>query len=123
MQAFATIGKLGFRRWYERQLIEAHAWLVTCLACAFAVAVCVEAYIGRGPLLRQLSLALIMFAAGGISIYGWQRYREIMVSATRLAERAVCTVCASYGLFNLVAADADTITVRCRKCAHEWRMG
>jgi hypothetical protein len=123
MQAFTGIGKLGFRRWYERQLIEAHAWLVTCLLSAFAVAICVEAYLGHGPLLRQLSLALIMFAAGGLSIYGWQRYREIMVYATRLADRAVCKACASYGTFDPVAADAGSITVRCRKCAHEWRLG
>jgi hypothetical protein len=123
MVSFVAIGKLGFRRWYERQLIEAHAWLVTCLVCAFAVALCLEAYIGRGPMLRQLSLGLIMFAAGGIAVYGWQRYRGIMVFATRLAELAVCRDCASYGLFSLVAADADSITVRCRKCAHEWRLG
>jgi hypothetical protein len=123
MQAFSAIARLGFRRWYERQLVEAHAWLVTCLLCAFAVAICLEAYIGHGPMLRQLSLALIMFAAGGISIYGWQRYREILVFATRLADRAVCRQCGSYGTFDPVAADADSITVRCRNCAREWRLG
>ena len=29
MDIVEGVRKLGFRKWYERQLIEAHAWLVT----------------------------------------------------------------------------------------------
>ena len=39
MANLQPIRKLGFRRWYERLLIEAHAWLVSCfLALVLAVA-------------------------------------------------------------------------------------
>ena len=33
MDPTASIRKLGFRKWYERELIESHAALVTCLLC------------------------------------------------------------------------------------------
>ena len=39
MEPARSIGKLGFRRWYERQLIESHAWLITCFLCALAIAI------------------------------------------------------------------------------------
>ena len=31
------IRKLGFRRWYERQLIESHAYFLTCFLCMIKV--------------------------------------------------------------------------------------
>ena len=31
MEPARSIGRLGFRKWYERRLIESHAWLVTAL--------------------------------------------------------------------------------------------
>jgi hypothetical protein len=33
-----SIGKLGFRRCYERWLIESHAWLESCYLCALGIA-------------------------------------------------------------------------------------
>jgi hypothetical protein len=37
------------------------------------------------------------------------------------AERATC-VRRAYASFKLVGSDANSLTVRCRKCAHEWRI-
>ena len=34
-----SIGKLGFRKWYERRLIEGHAWLISCFLCALGIAI------------------------------------------------------------------------------------
>ena len=31
------IRQLGFRRWYERQLIESHAYFLTCFLCMIMV--------------------------------------------------------------------------------------
>ena len=42
MDPTASIRKLGFRRWYERQLIDCHAALVTCLLCGLTVAALLE---------------------------------------------------------------------------------
>ncbi len=49
MEPAAGIGKLGFSRWYERELIEGHAWLITCFLCMLAIAACVESMSFRGP--------------------------------------------------------------------------
>ena len=37
-----SIEKMGFKRWYERQLLESHAWLVSCILCALAVCAVLE---------------------------------------------------------------------------------
>ena len=37
-----SIEKLGFKRWYERQLIESHAWLVSCILCSLAICAVLE---------------------------------------------------------------------------------
>lgn len=122
MEHAQAIGKLGFQRWYARQLLEAHAWLITCFLCLIAATACLEAFLGRGPLVKLLPLALAVFAAGGIGVIALARYRAIMVSANRLAERATCASCRAYAAFNPVGSDATSLTVRCRKCAHEWRI-
>ena len=123
MEHAQAIGKLGFQRWYERQLLEAHAWLITCFLCLIAATACLEAFLGRGPLFKLLPLALAVFAAGGIGVIALERYRAIMSLANRLAERATCASCRAYAAFGLVGSDATSLTVRCRKCAHEWRIG
>jgi hypothetical protein len=116
------IGKLGFKRWYERQLIEGHAWLITCVLCMLAVAACLEELSFRGPLSQALALGGFVFAAGALAVYGWDRYRTIMVVAQRVAERSTCESCRTYAAFRLIGAEGGTLRVRCRKCAHEWRI-
>ena len=122
MEPAQAIGKLGFQRWYERQLLEAHAWLVSCFLCLVAVTACLEAFLGRGPLATRLTLGLAIFAAGGVGVIALQRYRAIMGLANRLVERATCASCRAYAKFKLIGSDAVSLTVRCRKCAHEWRI-
>lgn len=116
------IGKLGFKRWYERQLIEGHAWLITCVLCLLAVAACLEELSFRGPLSQALALGAFVFAAGAVAVYGWDRYRTIMVTAERVAERSTCESCRAYAAFRLIGTEGGAMRVRCRKCAHEWRI-
>jgi hypothetical protein len=118
----ATIGRLGFRRWYERQLIEGHAWLITCFLCMLAIAACVEVMSFRGPPLQVLSYAAAVAAGCAIGVFSWRRYLRIMTLAEYLGEHATCTSCRAYARFSLIGADATSMTVRCRKCAHEWRI-
>jgi hypothetical protein len=49
------IRKLGFRRWYERQLLESHACLVTCFLCTILLAVCLEGAMPRSGLGNSLA--------------------------------------------------------------------
>jgi hypothetical protein len=48
MEPADSIGRLGFSRWYERRLIEAHAWFVSAFVCVILVAACMEDLSLRG---------------------------------------------------------------------------
>jgi hypothetical protein len=117
------IGKLGFKRWYERQLLEGHAWLVSCVLGLLAAAACLEELSLRGPLPQVLALGAAVFAAGAVAIYGWSRYRLIMAEVERVAEHSTCASCRTYAAFRIVGTEGSAMRVRCRKCAHEWRIG
>jgi hypothetical protein len=123
MDPVRGIGRLGFKRWYERQLLESHAWLVSCVLSLLAAAACLEELSFRGPLARVLALATAVFAAGAMAIYGWGRYRLLMTEVERFAEHSTCASCRTYAAFRIIGNDGSAMHVRCRKCAHEWRIG
>ena len=122
MEPARSIARFGFRKWYERRLIEAHAWLLTALLCAIYVEVSLE-----GLSLRQHSLAWLG-SAGGIFVGGlivWhslRRYFAILVEAERFSTQSVCAGCKAYATFEVVN-ERSPFTVRCRKCQREWNMG
>lgn len=127
------IAKIGFRRWYERQLIESHLYFVTCFLCMILVASCLEAASFRDLGLKPLVLVGIALAGGFVGIVSWRRYQTLMARAELVAEQSTCKQCHTYGSFQVHAsgvADADPVTgmidlwlrVRCRKCGHEWRI-
>jgi hypothetical protein len=61
MPIAARIRKQGFQRWYERQLIEAHASLVTAFLCVIVVAVCVDQFRWReGGFKPLMMMALVV---------------------------------------------------------------
>lgn len=113
-----SIGKLGFRKWYERQLIEGHAWFVTCFLCALAIFACLEELSFRGSIARLLALGAFMFSAGAVAVYALLRYQRIMVQADRIGEHSTCGGCGTYGRFSMLTQS----TAKCRKCGNEWRL-
>lgn len=133
MLAAEKIRKLGFRRWYERQLIAGHLWLVSCILGMLLVAVVLDVFsLRRGGTDMVLRLALA-FAGGAVAVYAWGRYRDIMLLAERLGDGATCPQCRAYGSFRVLdagpreGADDEAsarrsgwLRVRCRRCGHEW---
>ena len=77
-----SIGKLGFRKWYERRLIESHAWLITCFLCALGIAASLEGLSFRRP--DALFTLLFVFVAGLVCWHALKRYRVIMQEITAL---------------------------------------
>jgi len=123
MEPSESIRRFGFRRWYERQLIEGHAWFVTCFLCLVAVAACLEAVSFRDSPASALALVAAVFAAGWIGIYALGRYKAIMVEVERLADHSTCGACGEYGRFLVVEALRGLpMPVRCRRCGNEWRI-
>jgi hypothetical protein len=116
MEPADSIRRLGFARWYERRLIEAHAWFVTGVGCMIVLAACIEALDPRGSLAGLLAYVGIALAAIPTGIYGFFRYQQVLTEAERVGGQATCPSCGEYGRFRLVTA----IAARCRKCEHEW---
>ena len=117
MEPADSIGRLGFARWYERRLIEGHAWFITGFISMVAIAACVEELNFRGSAVRLLAYVTLVAAAAAIGIYGLVRYHNILVEAERLGELATCGACGAYARFRLISPSQ----VRCRKCDNEWR--
>lgn len=138
MDPTASIRKLGFRRWYERQLIVSHAALVTCLLCGITLAALIEQIsLFKFDLdsLSMVGVALGAIVLGGLS---WRQYITVLARAERYGEASTCPECQTYGRFEIVATGMDAepspaaeavaplesawLRVKCRKCATQWRM-
>jgi hypothetical protein len=113
-----SIRRLGFARWYERRLIEAHAWFVSAFFCMVAIAACMEELSFRGSVARLMLYTLIVLGSAAIGTYGLVRYHKILVEAETLGEHATCSACGAYARFKVLTGSL----VRCRKCNHEWRL-
>ena len=118
MEPADSISRLGFARWYERRLIEAHAWFISAFVCVVAIAACAEELAFRGSAARLLFYVAIILGAAATGIYGMMRYHRILVEAERIGEHATCEACGAYARFKLISASQG----RCRKCNHEWRL-
>jgi hypothetical protein len=117
MEPADSISRLGFARWYERRLIEAHAWFITAFVCVVAIAACAEELAFRGSAARLLFYVTVILGAAATGIYGMMRYHKILVEAESIGEHATCGACGAYARFKLTGSQA-----RCRKCSHEWRL-
>jgi len=139
MELAKEVRKRGFRSWYERQLIESHLYLTTCIVCALGVAAFIGAYQSSGGIAYRLIMLLAAFVCGAIAIHAWQRYRVMMVRAQRLADKATCAECGAYGMLGVIDAsrtahpvydergvskaddaDAAWLRVQCKRCGHDW---
>lgn len=119
----------GFRSWYTRQLVEGHAYLVTGFLSLIMMAIALETIAFRESIANALALAAIAGAGGWLAIFAWFRFKGLLSNAEVLAGQAVCAQCNAYGRFDVVEAhDSEeactgrALTVRCRKCRHQWHM-
>ena len=118
MEPADSIKRLGFNRWYERRLIEAHAWFITGFICLVTIAALMEELSFRGSAARLIFYALLIAGAAFVGVYGVVRYQKILIQAESVGEHATCAACGAYARFRLISASH----VRCRKCSHEWRL-
>ncbi len=130
-----AIRKLGFKKWYERQLIESHVYLVTCFLCLILVVALLEGFSFRAPGLQPL-VTLALIAGGGLlGMFSLRRYGMIMREAERLSGRSTCAGCGAYAKFDVVESGGSLgpsqvgdgtpttwLRVRCRQCGHGWAM-
>jgi ribosomal protein L40E len=131
------IRKKGFRGWYERQLIEAHFYLISGFLCLIMVIASLEGFSLRTPAWETLLRLIAMLGGGALCLWTIKRYLMILAFAEYASERSVCEKCAAYGGLDLGGATAHhawkqdedgeavaaPVGVRCRKCGHQWTIG
>jgi hypothetical protein len=124
------IRKIGFRRWYERQLIESHLYLISGILGLFMAMASLEGFSLRMPGWESLLRLFAMVAGAAVCLWTLRRYLMMLGMAEHAAERSVCEKCAVYKGLELSAAAPRPaaagervlapVGVRCRKCGHEW---
>ncbi len=138
MDPSAAISRLGFRKWYERELIKSHAALVTCFLCGVLVAALLEQVNLRTLGWGNSSAILVVLLATLIGWVSWRSYITLLGRAERYGERSTCPNCADYGRFKVLDSGTDAtasaaavavapqgyawMQVECRKCGTGWRM-
>jgi hypothetical protein len=116
------IRKHGFRKWYERELLQGHAHLVLTFLCMIGVFAAVEALRSASDRADQaVDLAAILVCAG-IGVWALRRYLYLLNHAEAAAHQADCPQCKAYGRFTVEAEDGreGSLRVCCRKCSHRW---
>jgi hypothetical protein len=129
------IAKLGFRRWYERELIEGHVYFITCVLSLMLIAACLEQIDWRGPLLQLMFMLSALILGAALCIGSLRRYTFLLARAECFGEQSSCDKCSTYGVLKVIdagvsetrgpvvtAADNTWIRVQCKRCGHEWRI-
>jgi len=134
LQPALGIRKLGFKRWFERQLIESHLFLVTCFLCLVLVLAVLEELASHASVLERTVMFAVMLGGTALGIFSWNRYRAILFRALQLSERSTCEGCGAHARFSVVDSgrayvgdivenhDEAWLKVRCAKCGHQWTM-
>jgi predicted Zn finger-like uncharacterized protein len=116
------IRKHGFRKWYERELMQSHLHMLLLLFCAIGLLGAFEVFSRSATVADQLSVALSVLLCIGIGMWSMRRYLYLLLHAERVANQAVCAQCQTYGRLAVLHVDspANTVGVRCKHCGHEW---
>jgi hypothetical protein len=122
MRLVDGIRRLGFRKWYERELLQSHVHLVLTFVCALGLLAAFEAASHFTSWTDRVIDALAILVAGGIGLWALRRYLYLLMHAENIANQADCPGCGVYARFTLVdtAPRHEGIPVRCRDCAHQW---
>jgi len=117
--------RVGFRKWYERELLSSHAHMVLALLATIALLASFEGLRGGSPG-DQLMDVVFIFVSGAIGLWALRRYMFLLMHAEELANQANCPACNEYGRFDLLSSRESQagrqMQVRCRKCAGNWQI-
>lgn len=114
------IRKVGFRKWYERELMSGHAHLVLLLMCVLGVMMALEAstrFASAADQAIDFGAVVLCTAAG---LWALRRYLARLARAEAIAHQADCPACQAYGRLQCTDDNAEEVHVRCRSCGHSW---
>ena len=115
------IRRVGFRKWYERELLTSHAHMLLAFLSVIALMASLEAFHGataNGKVVNVI-LALVSAATG---LWALRRYLYLLMHAEEVANQANCPRCTTYGRLTLMEEDRHSgeAKVCCKKCDHRW---
>lgn len=117
----AGVRRVGFRKWYERELLSSHAHMVLAIFAVIALLASFEAMrnASEGEQLMNLVFAGISAA---VTFWAMRRYLFLLMRAEVIANQANCEDCGAYGRFQIVREEAGgtQAQVACLKCTHRW---
>ncbi len=82
--------RYGFRKWYERQLINGHLSLVTCVLCMVLMAALIEDLEFDEGLFKAATELLTLFGTGLVGWFAFTRYRDVLARAEYFGSHSVC---------------------------------
>jgi hypothetical protein len=117
----AGVRRVGFRKWYERELLSSHAHMLLCFLAAIGLIASFEAMRGATTNEKLLDLLFIV-ACAAIGLWSLRRYLYLLMHAEEIANQANCPSCKSYGRFTVAQEDRrnNRLRVCCKKCQREW---
>lgn len=114
-----TFKRIGFRKWYERQLLSSHAHMVLAFLSTIALVASMEAFrTAQGD--TQMANVMYVLVCGAIGVWALRRYLFLLMRAESAANQASCPACGDYGRFQVLHQRAEQLDVRCRKCSRDW---
>ena len=116
------IRKHGFRKWYERELLQSHVHLVLTFFCAIGIFAAFEALGRFRSLGDQLTNIVAIGLCTAVGIWALRRYLRLLMHAEVTANQADCPACKAYGRFKLESENPhdSSVSVCCNKCQHRW---
>lgn len=134
MQVTRYIERHGFRRWYERQLIESHAYLALGFVALILMLSGLELLRDAEAGVRYATVLAAGAAGGTLLVVCWRRFSVLLARAEHFGEAATCPQCAAWGKFKVVAQESTSVddppeagrphwlNVQCKKCEANWRL-
>jgi hypothetical protein len=114
------IQKLGFRKWYERELLKSHGHMALTFVCTVGIMGALEAASNARTLGDRIQDLLTMLLCAGAGLWSLRRYLYLLSHAEAVANQANCPQCGTYARMRLVGTDGSRVQVGCRQCSHEW---
>ena len=99
-----AIRRIGFVRWYEHQLYEGFACLVTGFLALIMMAIALEVGGPEQSLGRWLWLGAVAAGGGSLCIFTWRRFTSLLARAEHFAGQANCPACSTYARFGVVSS-------------------
>ena len=117
------VGRVGFRKWYERELLSSHAHMILAFLSTIALIASMEAFRG-GSASERIGDVVFVIVCAAVGLWSLRRYLFLLMRAEEIANQANCPSCGEYGRLTVVSDDrvSDATLVCCRACGHRWRI-